>query len=309
MMINKLNYIYLSIILSGFLLSCTTRSQENTNGKPSIVTTTGMLGDAVANIVGDSANVEALMGPGVDPHLYKATQGDLTKLTEADIIVYNGLHLEGKMGEVFGRLAKIKPVIVGGDGVDESKRKKSVQYADAYDPHIWFDVSIWMEVTKHLNHELQALHPNNKQYYEDNTTRFIAQLDSLHKAVIISIANIPEGQRTLITAHDAFEYFGRAYSIEVRGLQGISTVSEFGLKDITGLVDFIVERQIKAVFVETSVSKKAINAVVEGCKDRGFNVVIGGSLYSDAMGATGTPEGTYIGMVNANVSTIVNALK
>jgi manganese/zinc/iron transport system substrate-binding protein len=166
-----------------------------------------------------------------------------------------------------------------------------------------------MEVTKHLNHELQALHPNNKQYYEDNTTRFIAQLDSLHKAVIISIANIPEGQRTLITAHDAFEYFGRAYSIEVRGLQGISTVSEFGLKDITGLVDFIVERQIKAVFVETSVSKKAINAVVEGCKDRGFNVVIGGSLYSDAMGATGTPEGTYIGMVNANVSTIVNALK
>lgn len=296
------------LVALGMLASCANQQTKDANALPRIVTTTGMLADAVTNIVGDSASVQSLMGPGVDPHLFKATQGDLTKLTEADVIVYNGLHLEGKMGEVLKKLAKLKPVISGGDGVAESKRKKSVQYANAYDPHIWFDASLWIDVSKHLSKELQLLHPANKHYYQDNTDNFIAQLDSLHNAVINSIANISQDQRILITAHDAFEYFGRAYNIEVRGLQGISTVSEFGLKDITNLVDFIVERQIKAVFVETSVSKKAINAVVEGCKNRGFEVVIGGSLYSDAMGNEGTPEGTYIGMVNANVNIIVNAL-
>lgn len=306
-MIKNLRFSYL-LVAFGLLTGCANQNTNDANALPKIVTTTGMLADAVANIVGDSANVQSLMGPGVDPHLYKATQGDLTKLTEADVIVYNGLHLEGKMGVVLEKLAKLKPVIAGGDGVAESKRKKSVQYADAYDPHIWFDASLWIDVTEHLSKELQQLHPANKQYYQENTNTFIAQLDSLHNAVINSIAKISDEQRILITAHDAFEYFGRAYNIEVRGLQGISTVSEFGLKDITNLVDFIVDRQIKSVFVETSVSKKAINAVVEGCKDRGFEVVIGGSLYSDAMGSEGTPEGTYIGMVNANVNIIVKAL-
>ena len=268
-----------------------------------------MLADAANQIVGDSATVQPLMGAGVDPHLYKATQGDLQLLTDADIIIYNGLHLEGKMGEVLEKLGYSKPVIAGAESIPEQKRKQSMAYTDAYDPHVWFDVSLWRLVTQNISIQLQKLHPNNSAYYEANTAQYLLQLDSLHLAVQKAISTIPESQRILITAHDAFEYFGTAYNIEVRGLQGISTVADFGLKDITDLVDYILANQIKAVFIETSVSQKAIKAVVEGCRNRGFEIVIGGSLYSDAMGAPETPEGTYIGMVNANVQTIVNALK
>ena len=182
-------------------------------------------------------------------------------------------------------------------------------YSDAYDPHVWFDVSLWKIASKNISNQLQQLHPNNSTYYQLNTERYLLQLDSLHEAIKVAIGTIPESQRILITAHDAFEYFGAAYNMQVRGLQGISTVSDFGLKDITDLVKYIVSNKIKAVFIETSVSQKAIKAVVEGCRKQGFEVVIGGSLYSDAMGASGTPEGTYIGMVNSNVQTIVNALK
>lgn len=306
-MSKKITTMLILVIL--FLSSCINTENVSTSPFPVIVTTTGMLADAVENIVGDSAQVNALMGPGVDPHLYKASQGDLTQLTNADIVVYNGLHLEGKMGEVLEKLGKLRPVIAGGEGIPVEKRRNSTQYKNAYDPHVWFDVSLWQIVVQYISLELQQLHPDNATYYKNNTILFINQLDSLHQEVLKSIAAIPEQQKILITAHDAFEYFGDAYGIEVKGLQGISTVSEFGLRDITNLVDFIVERQINAVFVETSVSKKAINAVVEGCHKKGFEVVIGGSLYSDAMGEKDTPEGTYIGMVNKNVATIINALK
>ncbi|MDH5365934.1 MAG: zinc ABC transporter substrate-binding protein [Cyclobacteriaceae bacterium] len=298
------------LILSIIIFSnCNSNEKKSTSSLPIIVTTTGMLADAVENIVGDSAKVSALMGPGVDPHLYKASQGDLTQLTNADIIIYNGLHLEGKMGEVLENLGRLRPVIAGGEGIPKEKIRNSTQYKNAYDPHVWFDVSLWQIVVQYLSTELQNLHPANADYYKNNTNLFLDQLDSLHQKVTHSIATIPDQQKILITAHDAFEYFGDAYGIEVKGLQGISTVSEFGLRDITDLVDFIVEKQIKAVFVETSVSKKAINAVVEGCNNKGFKVLIGGSLYSDAMGEKNTPEGTYIGMVNKNVTTITNALK
>lgn len=306
----KTKFIIISITLLLTIFGCSTSSsKEEINSTPTIVTTTGMLADAIKNIVGDSANVRALMGPGVDPHLYKASQGDLTQLSEADIIVYNGLHLEGKMGEVLEKLGKLKPVIAGGEGVPEDQRRNSTQYENAYDPHIWFDVAKWMLVVNYLNKELSKLHPANAAYYNANTNNYLSKLGVLHQKVIQMIAKIPKNQRTLITAHDAFEYFGAAYGMEVRGLQGISTVSEFGLKDITDLVDFIIKNKIKAVFVETSVSTKAITAVVEGCKQKGFEVRIGGSLYSDAMGEEGTNEGTYLGMVNSNVATIVNALK
>ena len=302
-------HIYTIALFTVLVMGCSTSKQEDSSSKPFVVTTTGMLADAVKNIVGDSANVEALMGPGVDPHLFKATQGDLTTLTNADLVVYNGLHLEGKMGEVLEKLGKLKPVIAAGESIPEDRRRNSTQYANAYDPHIWFDVSLWTIAVQQLSIELQKLHPKNAGYYKRNTDQFVKHLSELDKQVRNAISEIPEEQRILITAHDAFEYFGAAYDIEVRGLQGISTVSEFGLRDITNLVDFIVEREIKAVFVETSVSKRAINAVVEGCKQKGFEVAIGGSLYSDAMGAPGTPEGTYVGMVLSNVNTIVKALK
>ena len=297
------------VLIGCLLVQCGNPSPDTGSGKFRVVTTTGMIADAVLNIAGDSVEIEALMGPGVDPHLYKATQGDLKKLTNADLVLYNGLLLEGKMGEVLKKLARIQPVIAVGQAIDSSKLLGSQLYQDAYDPHIWFDIKLWQLAVHQVNLSLQELDPDNQQYYQVNTQNYLQRLDSLHEQVLNQISDIPARQRVLITAHDAFEYFGRAYNIEVRGLQGLSTVTEFGLKDITDLVEFIIERQIKAVFIETSISERSIQAVVEGCKKRGHLVTIGGSIYSDAMGANGTPEGTYIGMIDANVHTITNALR
>lgn len=279
------------------------------NGRLNIVTTTGIIEDAVKNIVGDSADVTALMGPGVDPHLYKATQGDLQKLTGADIIFYNGLHLEGKMGEVLEKLSRMKPVVAVAEDIDQDRLRKVPEFNNNYDPHIWFDVNLWTEAVRKIDEALQEMDSSNAEYYHQNALAYIKQLDSLHGWVKQEISTIPEEQRILITAHDAFGYFGDAYNIKVLGLQGISTLSEYGLRDVSDLVKFIVEHRIKAVFVETSVSENAINAVVQGAQERGFDVRIGGNLYSDAMGKKGTPEGTYTGMVRANVKTIVEALK
>lgn len=282
---------------------------RDTSKKIKVVTTTGMIQDAVKNIVGDHAEVIALMGPGVDPHLYKATHGDLEKLTEADVIFYNGLHLEGKMGEVFDKLARLKPVAAVGEEIPEGMLRKVPGFQGAYDPHIWFDVSLWKHAVAAASSFMQEYDSAHAQEYQSRSEKYLLQLDSLHQAVKESILEIPGKQRVLITAHDAFGYFGDAYDIEVRGLQGISTLSEFGLRDVTDLVDFIIARKVKAIFVETSVSQRSIEAVVEGCREKNWDVRIGGSLYSDAMGAAGTPEGTYIGMVAANVKTIVDALK
>jgi manganese/zinc/iron transport system substrate-binding protein len=299
-----------TVALLLFLMQgCVVRDKYRQPGKLFIVVTTGMIGDAVENIAGDKAQVVALMGPGVDPHLYKATHGDLEKITEADIIFYNGLHLEGKMGKVFEKAGRIRPVVAISEGIPEDDLREIPGYENAHDPHIWFDVRLWQQAVKNISEYLVKKDSVNAGYYQANSAKYISSLDSLHEAVTRQILAIPKEQRVLITAHDAFGYFGDAYKIEVRGLQGISTLSEFGLKDVTELVDFIIARKIKAIFVETSVSTKSINAILEGCQEKGWDVKIGGSLYSDAMGETGTPEGTYIGMVNDNVKTIVNALK
>ncbi len=297
------------LVLAAIICSCRHSTESRGTGPIKVVATTGMIADAVINVAGDSLEVEALMGPGVDPHLYKATQGDLKKLSQADLVFYNGLLLEGKMGEIMQKLARIKPVIAVAESIDTTLLLASPLYRDAYDPHVWFDVSLWKQVIIRINESLQEFDPPNAHYYQQNTDNYLSQLDMLHEQVARQIGQIPRDQRVLITAHDAFEYFGRAYDIEVKGLQGLSTVSEFGLKDITDLVRFIIGRNIKAVFVETSISERSIKAVVEGCSKQGHQVQIGGSLYSDAMGASGTAEGTYIGMVNANVQTITNALK
>lgn len=303
----KLTY---TLLFAVILLACSGKKEESTAGKKlKIVTTTGMIKDAVEHVVGDKAEVVALMGPGVDPHLYKATQGDLEKLTSADIIFYNGLHLEGKMGEVFEKLGRLKPVIAVAKDIPESRLRTIPGFDNTHDPHIWFDVKLWEEAVKAITGFMVTHDSASADFYRQNSTTYLSQMDSLHNSVKAQILEIPAEQRVLITAHDAFGYFGDAYGIEVRGLQGISTVSEFGLKDVTDLVNFIISRKIKAIFVETSVSQKSINAVVEGCNQKGWNVKIGGSLYSDAMGAAGTPEGNYLGMVSANVKTIVTALK
>lgn len=294
-------------IVSVCILSCNNNLPNN--NKLTIVCTTGMIGDAVKNITQGQANVITLMGPGVDPHLYKATQGDIQSLSSADIIIYNGLHLEGKMGEIFEKLQNRKHIIVAANAIPLSQLISSPNFQSAHDPHLWFDVSIWAKVSNYIGDELAKLEGFDGDSILNAKEVYITKLEDLHSWVADEISTIPERKRVLITAHDAFGYFGRAYNIEVKGLQGISTLSEYGLKDVSELVHFIVDREIKAVFVESSVSDRALKAVAEGSKQRGHDVKIGGTLYSDAMGEAGTAEGEYIGMVKFNVNTIVKALK
>lgn len=298
-----------TLFISLIILSFSCAPQEKDEGQTYIVCTTGMIKDAVENIVGDKAKVDALMGPGVDPHLYKATQGDLKKLQQADIIVYNGLFLEGKMGDVLQKLDHKKMVIAMAELLPKKAFINNTEFQGAFDPHIWFDVNLWKDAVQLLKEELIKTDSINKTLYTKNADKYSLQLDSLHKEVKNQISLIPKSKRVLVTAHDAFAYFGRAYGVDVRGLQGISTLSEFGLRDVSNLVDFIVENEIPAIYTETSVSEKAIKAVLEGCRSKGHDVVIGGSLYSDAMGELGTFEGTYIGMVHSNVKKIVSGLR
>lgn len=281
--------------------------------KLKIVATTGMIKDAVAQIVGEKAEVEGLMGAGVDPHLYKATQGDLQKLMDADVIFYNGLHLEGKMQAIFEKMAKQKKVIAVASTIAEKSLMVTFEGKEnevkTFDPHIWFSVPLWSEVVQYIGEQMQQIDSKNASVYQANLQSYLTQLEELHQRVEKNISKIPENQRLLITSHDAFGYFGQTYGMEVKGLQGISTVAEFGLRDVTQMVDLIVNRKIKAIFVESSVASKPLEAVVAGCKERGHDVKIGGTLFSDAMGADGTKEGTYLGMVEHNVQAIVEALQ
>lgn len=306
-----INLLFCLVVMAGWLTTGCERNHNHTVQKPrlTIVTTTGIIGDAVRNLVHDRAEVISLMGPGVDPHLYKATQGDLDKLLQANLIVYNGLHLEGKMSDILEKLSHRKAVYALGNSLPDSLLRPIPGFDNIYDPHIWFDVSLWAKAIGNLTEYLKEFDPENATYYQNNYMVYAATLDSLHEWVRKEISSIPAGQRVLVTAHDAFGYFGAAYGIEVRGLQGISTLSEFGLRDISDLTRFIQERKIKAVFVETSVPEKSIHSLIEGCRERGWDVALGGSLYSDALGAEHTPEGTYTGMIKHNTRTIVEALR
>ncbi len=300
------------VLLASFAFAACSeqRGPRRSGNEPfTAVVTTGMIADAVHNVGGSHVTVVALMGPGVDPHLYKATQGDLEKLRNADIVFYNGLHLEGKMVDALEKLAQSKPVSPVAAGIDTAKLRRPPEFKGNYDPHIWFDVQLWQRAVRTVADQLKQFDTAHAAEYERNAVAYLARLDSLDVWVRQQIASIPREGRVLVTAHDAFGYFGRAYDIEVRGLQGISTVSEFGLADITSLVNMIVERRVKSVFVESSVPKRSIEAVVKGVRDKGHDITIGGQLYSDAMGAAGTAEGTYIGMVSANVNKIVKALR
>jgi manganese/zinc/iron transport system substrate-binding protein len=268
-----------------------------------------MVAALVTDIGGPHVAVRALMGPGVDPHLYKATQGDLEKLSGAEIIFYNGLHLEGKMVEIFERMSHSRPTVAVTHGLDESRLRRPPEFAGNFDPHVWFDVALWSECSKAVEAELVRYDPAHAADYRANGEALRERMTALDAWCRTEIATIPREQRLMVTAHDAFGYFGRAYDIEVMGLQGISTVAEYGLQDLTRMVDVLVARKVRAVFVESSVPKKSIDALVSGCRDRGHPVAIGGQLFSDAMGAAGTPEGTYEGMVRHNVTTLVGALK
>lgn len=295
------------------LAACGNDEEASTggDGKLIVTTTTGMIADIAAVVGGDRVEVSGLMGAGIDPHLYKASQGDVKKLDGADVIFYNGLHLEGKMGEIFERLEARKPVVAVSKDIDESKLHgdPSVEDGAAFDPHIWFNVQLWMSAVEVVRDTLKEQDAANADYYEDNAKDYLAELSELDQYARDQIATIPEQSRVLVTAHDAFGYFGEAYGLEVLGLQGMNTMSESSAKDVSELRDYLVDNGIKAVFVESSVSTKSIQSVIEGAKQLGHEVVIGGELFSDAMGDPGTVEGTYVGMVKHNVDTIVQALK
>lgn len=304
--------IVLAVLTLSLLLSaCATETGNNTtNGKLNIVTTTGMIADIVKNVGGDHVEVTSLMGPGVDPHLYKASEGDIRRLQEANLIFYNGLHLEAQLGEVLEKMNDFNITTVAvADEIDPVALLAHPEYENSYDPHIWFDVTLWMQAVRRVQETLSETDPAHKSAYEANATAYLAQLEDLHQYVLSQAETVPAEKRVIITAHDAFSYFGRAYGFEVRGLQGISTESQAGTADVQALAEFIVEQQIPAIFVESSVPQRNVEAVQAAVQSQGFDVQIGGSLFSDAMGSEGTPEGTYIGMVRHNIDTIVTALK
>ncbi len=275
---------------------------------PDIVCTTGMVADVVRTVAGDRFTVGQLMGADVDPHQYESTPADARQLDGAKLVFYSGLHLEGKMqDEVLAAMARKKPTCAIAEGVDKARLLAWDQ--GGHDPHIWFDVALWGQTVDVVRDALVKYDPGHADEYRANAKAYREKLVKLDEYARSTLKKVPEKQRVLVTAHDAFRYFGRAYGVEVRGIQGVSTTDEAGLKEINRLVDFLVERKIGAIFVETSVSDKNVEALVEGCRSRGHTVKIGGRLFSDAMGDEGTPEGTYEGMVRHNVDTIVKALK
>ncbi|MFT5971156.1 MAG: manganese/zinc/iron transport system substrate-binding protein [Flavobacteriales bacterium] len=299
--------IIFALLVSTLAFSCRVDTTKiKTEGILKVVCTTGMIGDAVLNIGGSFVEVTSLMGPGVDPHLYKASQGDLTSITGADIIFYNGLHLEGKMGEILEKVSRYKPVVAMSSTLDSSKLIDLGN--DLKDPHIWFDVALWSTGLEGVKNALIALDPEHTKGYENNYLAYLKQLSDLDHWALEQLASIPEHKRILITSHDAFSYFGQAYNIKVEGLQGISTLAEYGLRDITNMVHYVISKKIHSVFVESSVSKKSLEAVIQGCEGAGHQLKIGGELFSDAMGQAGTLDGTYIGMIKHNVKTITEAL-
>ncbi len=304
----------IALVLATVLLGgCGTRVADIAGGELStrtinVVATTGHVADAVRNVGGDRVAVKALMGPGTDPHLYKASASDVQALAQADVIFYNGLHLEGRMIDIFERVSRTKPVYGIADGVPHERLTATGEFEGGYDPHIWFDPLLWSAAVDGVAQQLSALDAAHASTYRANADQYKGQLAELDAYTQARMSSIPEGRRVLITAHDAFGYFGKRYGIDVRGLQGLSTASEAGAADVQQLAEFIAERGIPAIFVESSVPQTTISAVQAAVRSRGQEVAIGGELFSDALGAADTPEGTYIGMVRANVDTIANAL-
>lgn len=299
--IRKILLIGLVILLT----SCSNQPTTSDNGKLTIVATTTMLADLANKIGGEAVTVTGLMGPGIDPHLYQASAGDVIKLQDADVVLYNGLHLEGKMGDLFSSLGEQgRNMISIEDGLDVNDLLEDSENPGYYDPHVWFDVELWRNAAEHVTSELSTIDSDNTSSYQSNLESYYRELSKLEEYINDRFTEIPENQRILVTAHDAFGYLGKAYGIEVVGLQGISTDAEAGTSDVRQLAQFIEENQIKAIFVESSVPPKNIEALQDAVIARGFEVEIGGQLYSDSLG-----DGNYIDTFRENIDTIVDALK
>ncbi|HLT02628.1 MAG TPA: zinc ABC transporter substrate-binding protein [Geminicoccaceae bacterium] len=294
-----------ALVLATGLFGGTARAEEPLQ----VVATTGMIADIVRNVAGEHAAVTQLMGQGVDPHLYKATRSDVTAMLRADVVFYNGLLLEGKLTDALVRVAGSgRPVHPVTELVEESYLLEPPEFQGLYDPHLWMDPSAWTHAVEAVRDKLIEQDPDHAETYRVNAEAYLAELGRLDAYAKEVLATVPPEQRILVTAHDAFNYFGRRYGFEVLGIQGISTESEAGLKRVEQLVDLLVERALPAVFVETTIPERSVRALIAGAADRGHRVEMGGTLFSDAMGAPGTYEGTYIGMIDHNVTTIARAL-
>lgn len=307
----EIKLLIILVIVAVFVVGCSNGNKDFAdNGKYNVITTTTLIADLVRAIGGEYVNVQGLMGPGVDPHLYKASAGDVKRMQNANMVIYNGIHLEGKMGDVFESIkGSNKMILAVSDNIPEAELLDFVTMPGNYDPHIWFDVRLWRQAAKEVAQGLKTLDEEHSTEYNHNLETYLGELDKLEEYIIKRISELPEEKRVLITAHDAFSYFGNAYGFEVKGLQGISTATEAGTSDVRELANYIVEKKIKAIFVESSVPRKSIEALQEAVKAQGFDVEIGGELYSDSTGDAGTDAETYIGTFKANIDTIVDALK
>ncbi|WP_439572334.1 metal ABC transporter solute-binding protein, Zn/Mn family [Phreatobacter sp.] len=273
-----------------------------------VVTTTAMLADTVAMLAGGRVRVEALMGEGVDPHLYRPTRADIVKLTQADLVIAHGLSLEAQFRETFTQLARRRPAVLAAEAIARDQLLKDDEQPDKPDPHVWMDPKLWTVVVRAVSEALAAAAVPGRQPARPDLDPVLAKMEALGTYAGQVLASVPKPRRVLVTAHDAFGYLARAYDFEVHGIQGLSTESEAGLKAIEATVDLVVERQLPALFVESSVSDRNVRAVIEGASRRGHRVVIGAELFSDAMGRPGTYEGTYVGMIDHNVTAIARAL-
>lgn len=274
----------------------------------SVVATTGMIADTARRIGGSHVEVRALMGPGVDPHAYRQTRSDIAAMTRADVVLWHGLYLEAQMEDFLKKLSPRRVSIPVADAMSRDLLISHSDYDGRFDPHVWMVPSLWKNVAREIANVLSQERQQHADEFKANLAKFEAEIDALQSYGETTLASVPESARVLLTAHDAFGYFGRAFGYEVIGIQGISTESEAGLNRISSLVDMLVERNIGAAFVESSVSDRNIRALIEGAAAQGHTVAIGGELFSDAMGAGGTYEATYIGMLDHNITTIARAL-
>ena len=294
---------------SGCRPSASDATAGTSDSRLHVVATTNILGDLVRQLAGDRVRLTTLMGPGVDPHLYRASEGDIQRMASADWVLYNGLHLEGKMTDILPEMERRgRTTTAAAETLPDSLLIPSSAYASAYDPHVWFDVALWAQVAERVGQTLARLDTAQATAYRRRTDAYVQRLDSLDRYVAQQIERIPEAQRVLITSHDAFRYLSRAYDMDVRGLQGISTTSEAGTRDVQAVADVVADRKIPALFVESSVSPRGIRAVQKAVEARGFQVTVGGTLYGDALGDPGSPTGTYVGAVRHNIDAIVSGL-